>query len=68
MTHLEHGGGGDGGVSEGVGGAEAAGLEGPLGEAGAEGVQQRHYQTKQLHNNNNTGMHVMFKDQTLQDM
>lgn len=47
-TNLEHGGGGDSGVSNRVRGAQAAGLEGTLGETGAESVQESHHEAEQL--------------------
>lgn len=48
LADLEHGGGSDSGISEWIRGADAASVEGALGEAGAKGVQEGDHQTEQL--------------------
>ncbi|MPC29368.1 hypothetical protein E2C01_022596 [Portunus trituberculatus] len=48
LTNLEHGGGSDSGISKWIRGANTAGIEGTLGEAGAEGVQEGDHETEQL--------------------
>lgn len=47
-TNLQHGGGGNSSISTEVIGTQTAGLEGTLGEAGAEGVEEGHDEAEEL--------------------